>query len=121
MGISFSHCEATWSYTGFHDFRDRIMWQVFGAPLDSMRGHGGEFPWESLPDDPIKILLDHSDCDGHFSPEDCTRLAPRLKEIIQKWTDDPEDVEEGYDKRMALRLVGGCLMAALKGETLLFQ
>jgi hypothetical protein len=49
--------------------------------------------WDLVP------LLNHSDCEGTLSPEECERVAPTLKAIVSKW---PED---DYDRQSALNLV----------------
>jgi hypothetical protein len=98
MGIDFSHCNAHWGYGGFNNFRTRLAKEV-GIDLEEMDGFGGHILWEGLVD-PIIPLLCHSDCDGELSVEECKKVAPRLKEIVDKWLDD-------YDKQTAVELVKG--------------
>ena len=38
--------------------------------------------WEILKDDPLNILLHHSDCDGEIAWEDCGPIADRLEELL---------------------------------------
>lgn len=113
MGIDFSHCGAHWSYSGFHRFRERLATAI-GFELDGMAGFGGTQSWDSV-NDPIKDLLDHSDCDGDLSPEQCKIIAPRLREMVMAWPDDD------YDKQSALALADGMDAAAEADEPLVFR
>lgn len=112
MGIDFSHCNASWAYSGFMRFRKRVAKSV-GFDLDSMEGFGGKTKWSSLKPDPIHALLNHSDCDGHLTVTECKKVAPRLKEILSSWDDD-------YDKQMGLELASGMLNAAAEKKPLRF-
>jgi len=93
MGLRFSHADAYFSFTTFHEFRRRLA-QLAGINLEEMQGYtdppeAGK-PWSEV-DDPIVYLLDHSDCDGEISPEECEELAPRLRELLDKWSDESDD------------------------------
>lgn len=85
-----------WSYSGFNVFRKRLAKDI-GIELDAMDGHGGSIAWDTVEDD-IVPLLNHSNCDGELSYDQCEKVAPRLRELIKGW---PED---DYDKRTALKL-----------------
>jgi hypothetical protein len=111
MGIDFSHCNAQWSYGGFHSFRTRLASEI-GMDLRSMEGFGGDKKFSDFKDDIIP-LLNHSDCDGELSPEECKKVAPRLRELVKDWPD-------GYDKRRALELAEGMELAVSKNEHLQF-
>jgi len=41
--------------------------------------------WEVLTNDPVYILINHSDCDGEIRWEDCAEIAKRLTEIADKF------------------------------------
>lgn len=70
--------------------------------------------WDGVTD-PIKPLLDHSDSGGELSPEECTSIAPRLRELIQGWEeDDPINYPQG------MKLAAGMDEAAQAGEPLEF-
>ena len=116
LGVDFSLCEAHWSYSGFHAFRTRLAKEA-GIDLDRMKGFAAENPpvsWDTVDDD-IKILLDHSDCDGEMSPKDCRLVVPRLKELIEPWPD------EDYDKIHAQMLGEGMDLAVMDDADLLFR
>ena len=112
MGLNFSHAEASWSYSGFDEFRHRLALEA-GIDLYMMDGFGGDIPFDSI-NDPIKPLLDHSDCEGELTPEECATVAPRLRELVSNWDD------EDYDKRHALYLAEGMDEAASNNENLRF-
>jgi hypothetical protein len=112
MGIDFSHCDAHWAYSGFDRFRTRLAAQI-GIDLDKMEGFGGRQSWLHIVD-PIKGLLDHSDCDGELTAEQCRTIAPRLRELVAGWQ------EEDRDKQMALELAKGLEAAASSDESLQF-
>jgi len=69
------------SYSGFHDFRDMICRIVHGEPTAKFTGFGGYLPWD---DNPINILLHHSDCDGEITADEAKRLLPALEEVRLK-------------------------------------
>ena len=144
MGLDFSHGGAHWSYSGFMAFRKRLAREI-GVDLECMAGFA---PPESLIDmsakdwdllgfgikperfnmswngvnDTLVPLLNHSDCDGSLSADECCTIAPRLREIVQRWTDDPEqDQGEAYDKRQALLLADGMEQCAREGRALEFR
>jgi hypothetical protein len=111
MGIDFSPSEAHWSYSGFHSFRKRLAKEI-GINLDEMEGYilGETYSdkksksWKGIKD-PIRYLLDHSDCDGHITPKRCKRVAQRIRKLVDGWGSD-------YDKTNALYLAEGMEQAA---------
>lgn len=113
MGIDFSHTEAYWAYSGFHRFRLRLA-QEIQIDLEMMDGFGGDIPFDSV-NDSIKPLLDHSDCEGELTPEECAKVAPRLRELVAAWPDDDRD------KINALRLAEGMERASANVENLIFK
>lgn len=100
-----------WSYSGFNSFRERLA-EAINVPLRSMVGFGGDQEWDA--DDPIVPLLNHSDCDGELSPDDCGRVSPRLRELIAAWA--PDD----YDRVQGEKLATMMAECAEAGEPLIF-
>jgi len=100
-----------WSYSGFSFFRTLLADEV-GISLSSMQGFGGDGSWLEVDDDLVP-LLNHSDCDGSLSPEDCARVAPRLRELVSRW-------EGGYDRDMGLRLAEIMELCVVWDRRLLF-
>jgi hypothetical protein len=72
----------------------------------------GDLPEASA--EPLLELINHSDCDGDLSPEQCGRLAPRLSEIVSRW---PED---DYDRASALNLVRMMEICSRNSRKLIF-
>lgn len=116
MGLDFSHCDAGWSYSGFNRFRERIA-QHLGFDLNEMDGYNGHRSWDEINDD-IKPLLNHSDCDGDLSSEECARVYPRLREIIKEWEKIPG---HDYDELQAEELAKGMERAAKRKQKLTFR
>ena len=118
MGIDFSHCDAHWSYSVFHRFRVKLAKEI-GINLDSMKGFDFADPDKGMPwtkiKDPIVFLLDHSDCDGELTADECHCVAPRLRELVADWPDDD------YDRQQALLLADGMDKAVQSGENLIFH
>lgn len=87
--MDFTHCEAHWSCTNFHDFRCRLA-ACIGMNLDNMQGFGGDIPFEDYSDDIIP-LLEKPYFDIYLMPEVCQTVAVRLRQLIRNWPDDDMD------------------------------
>ena len=130
MGIDFTkggagdfENSAHWSYSGFNDFRARLAADI-GIKLGEMEGFtfitriGGGIEsepksWDKV-SDLIKPFLDHSDCDGQLSAEECGAIAPRLRELVANWP------KQDYDSVKALTLAGNMEECARDGVALIF-
>lgn len=120
MGLDFSHTDAHWSYGGFNRFRT-VLARHEGIDLDRMEGfrrRGDERPrlaWDATTT-PLRPLLDHSDCDGELTPEECSQVAPRLREVVSAlWQPGDHDHDAG------LALADGMEAAATAGELFEFE
>lgn len=113
MGLDFSHCGATWAYSGFGRFRRKLAAEI-GMDLYEMEGFDGNIPFSNYQDD-ILPLLDHSDCDGELSIEECKKVAPRLRQLVSSWEDND------FDKNTALELADGMDYAVKCNEPLEFR
>jgi|SRR5262249_6983240 len=109
MGLEFNHTDAYFSYSTFHEFRQRLA-QLAGINLNEMQGYSDPpdagKPWSDV-DDPIVALLYHSDCDGEISPADCERLAPRLLQLLDAWQESDDDDLYAYAQLHGRKLVRG--------------
>ena len=56
--------------------------------------------WDRIPEDPLIILLAHSDCDGEILPEHAGLLADRLEHLLPRL---PEDEGPGHIARRGWR------------------
>ena len=72
--------DASWSYTRFGDFRQRLA-AAEGFVLGDMYGFGGERAWSSVLTS-LEPLLDHPDEHGELSAADRAAVLPRLVEIL---------------------------------------
>ena len=119
MGLSINPGHATWAYSGFMAFRERLA-AAEGLNLREMKGFGGEKSWDTSNGDPIttlKPLLYHSDCDGHLDPWECEQVLPRLRAIVREWD---ADGSWGYDTDQASRLIDGMEHCVAHGCALVF-
>jgi hypothetical protein len=99
MGLDCSHDAWSGAYSAFHRWRTTLAEIAgydlvetesgarFASPVingnwspDNYQGHWGGRP----PEDPLLILLVHSDCDGEIEPKDCHWLALRLETLLPK-------------------------------------
>ncbi len=106
MGLSISHDAFDGSYSHFKRFRDNIKKVI----------RPGYFI-----DNPIKYLLNHSDCDGEIEFEICKDLAEELTSILSSASNmkDCDEKEEFiYDLGNFIR---GCNKAYSKKENLIFS
>lgn len=117
--------EAHWSYGGFARFRERLA-AAEGIDLPRMVGFCDKYGrhddgseclattrWDTVKSDLVP-LLNHSDCDGELTPQECARVWPRLQEILLTFA--PDD----YDRREGLVLVREMQDAADGGYDLEF-
>lgn len=110
MGIAFAERTLRlidhrgWSYTGFHVFRVKLAKEI-KVDLDGMVGFtkkGGD-SWDIV-DNPIKMLLHHSDCEGALSYDECEQIYPELLKLIDKWPDDDYDKIQGKALAEAMKI-----------------
>ncbi len=116
MGIAFSHCEASWAYSGFMSFREKLVETII-VPCDlrEMYKSGKHF---ILKEHPIFDFINHSDCDGFLSPEQLKVIVPALEEILEKW--DITDVFISHDYNNGKELIKGMKAAIEANENLKF-
>ena len=130
MGLDTSHNCWHGAYSAFNRFRHAIA-EAAGIPLDSMEGYEPMFPtpeeknkeaipWDQYENDPICILLNHSDCEGEIESKDCLALAVRLEEIAANLREDGEGHIYSY-RAAALRFAKGLRDAAEAGEDVDFH
>lgn len=77
--------------------------------------------WDSLPDDPLLILLVHSDCDGEIPSEYCAHIATRLEQILPALPEEGSGaLAHGY-QWATQRFINGLRDAAEAGEAVEFR
>jgi hypothetical protein len=120
MGLDTSHDCWHGSYHAFGVFR-RALAKAAGLPdLDSMEGFGSLSPirWDSLPPDPIHVLLNHSDCEDDIAVEHLVPLAERLDSLALVLEQDPEGARWAKSAR---QFAAGCRDAADEGVPVEFM
>lgn len=136
MGIDFRHDNRPdghhcpqWAYGGFNRFRTRLAASE-GFILDEMQGFSngnyfsddyvpGTRSWDEITT-ALKPLLNHSDCDGELTPEECAQVAPRLREVAAGWPEDGVAMVDAFDYRGALALAECMEICAASGSRLVF-
>jgi len=112
MGIDFSHGEAHWSYSGFNNFRNKLVEALgYTTSLNVMYEDG---TYTRMQKEPIYPLINHSDCDGDLTVEEMQQILPQLKDIINRWPDGE------YDKTRGLYFIEGIEEAISENESLEF-
>lgn len=144
MGLRVSHGCFHAGYGKFQHFR-RAVADVVGIPLEIMEGYFERDDWmvcaesplakkmlarrlEALPvawtaweDDPITLLLNHSDCGGELRWQDAVAIAERLEEIAPQIV-HPPDMRDDWDfKQTALQFAAGLRRAAEYEEDVTFS
>lgn len=105
MGLSFSTGKASWSFSGFRWFRQRIQNDASASLADSQN--------------PLNIFLNHSDCEGAMSAKECGKVAPLLKPIVENLRS--ENPFGNYDKENGLLLVEAMEECARENKPLVFR
>ncbi|AWN03857.1 hypothetical protein PBI_PEREGRIN_17 [Rhodococcus phage Peregrin] len=117
MGIDIG--QAHWAYGSFHRFRTRLA-EAEGIDLNQMEGFQrpiGECArnsWTNDAGEDITILrpfLDHSDCDGELSWQECEQVVDRLAEILNEWAkaSESEFDHDVYEGRVLVTEMRACI------------
>lgn len=118
MGLDTSHDAWHGPYSSFMEWRKWLANQI-GFNLNEMDGFGGSKPFEQMKHN-IRPLLDHSDCDGELSPDECRQIAFGLQQILDALPAD-EPSEAWSNKWLTERFMKGCLRAAVANESIDFH
>lgn len=128
MGLDTSHGCWNGAYSAFHRWRTRIaevsgygsQWlETFTIPdgEDELAICDGR--WKKAPDDPILILLLHSDCEGQIPAEYTAALADRLEGLLPNLRGD-EGGHIGDIRKTTERFIAGLREAAKENEPVEF-
>ncbi|MFH0517266.1 hypothetical protein ACHBTE_08820 [Streptomyces sp. M41] len=102
--------DVSWSYTGFHMFRQWLA-RAEGFALAEMEGFGGDRSWSSVPT-ALAPLLDHPDDGGPgLTPTQCAAMLPRLEALVDQWQNDSDPVlrRRVDDTRQLVAVMRDCL------------
>jgi hypothetical protein len=120
MGLDTTHDCWHGAYSSFMDWRSKICEIAGYGYIGSREGFGGKLPWPK--DDPLSLLLAHSDCDGEIKWEDCQAIANRLKELLPLllWPHSGS-VLLNYNAERTNTFINGLELAASKKENVGFH
>ena len=76
--------------------------------------------WDVLKDDPLLVLLNHSDCEGEILAKDCAPLADRLEALLPLLTGDGGGHIGSYQEKTRT-FITGLREAAAAGENVGFH
>ena len=134
--------EAVQEAAGWHLEQRRDGWMTYRWPrevnADALTDENFVGEWESLPEDPLVILVAHSDCDGVIPVPALLPLADRLDEIASRmgtadgqksdsWLEQSGHAERparaDYDGTRAAtaRFAAGLRLAAARNEPVEFH
>ena len=119
MGLDTTHNCWHGSCTSFNTFRRKLA-QMVGVDLYSHIGYGGDLSEEHLMQASNELfpLLNHSDCDGLLSPQECSLVAKGLTKILLEIDKNPDPDLYFKDKVKMFR--DGCLLAVEREENVEF-
>ena len=78
------------AYSGYGVWRYKIA-KSKGFDLDEMDGFGGCIPWTNQP---LQLILNHSDCDGGYSVKQVPKLLHELDDIKKLNVDDYDQTDK---------------------------
>ena len=126
MGLHTSHNAWQGPYSSFNEFRKWLA-QKININLEDYIGYGNDNATKDLSsiDHKIMPLLNHSDCEGILTPDECKQIAEGLDEILNNIS--KEEVEHpgnqypfsNYNK--AKRFKDGCILAHSLNENIDFH
>jgi hypothetical protein len=122
MGLDTTHDAWHGPYSSFNRFRHKLADQI-GIRLDDYKGYSdaGTKDLDSIPH-PIMPLLNHSDCDGELTPEQCKSIADGLDLILKSLPIPANGVSEGSSFiEDVIQFRDGCLLAYSKKENIEFH
>ena len=97
MGLDTTHGAFHGSYSSFNRFRQAVAKAVGGSfpphekglfdddgkPLDESQWYIDD-SYSATTHPGLRAFLSHSDCDGEFTPKECTRVADELERAFAK-------------------------------------
>jgi len=116
MGLDTSYGAWHGPYSSFNKWRTWLA-EFAGFPLREMYGFDGAKEWtKDMQKQDYYPLLNHSDCDGWLTVDDCKKTVSFLDKIIKKEVGE----EEEYYQKKAVQFRDGCLLAIDKNEPIEF-
>lgn len=113
MGLDTTHDCWHGSYSSFNRWRKKLCEVAGYGALNDRIGFGGNEPWPK--DDPLVLLLHHSDCDGELDWTKCNDIANRLAACLPSM----ERAGEDYAAK-TIQFIQGLRLAATNKENVEF-
>ena len=137
MGLDCSHDAWHGAYSAFHRWRIKLA-EVAGYAIADLDYDGvkretilvdwGHLQdklygdWDKTPDDPLLILIAHSDCEGQINPPQLVALADRLDELLPELAKAGDGGGHiGNYAEKTKQFIAGLRWAAEENEPLLFR
>lgn len=127
MGLDLSHGNFTMPYSAFNRMRQRVAKAAGHSypPHNQAVKDDSFIYWGSEPTPGVRVFLEHSDCDGTISPEDCATVAADLQALLPEIikVDAEACAVSNTDWRAAPRVerfIAACREAAAAREPLEF-
>ena len=127
MGLDCSHGAWSGQYSAFNRLRRAIANALGGSwppheddSLDEDTWFIDD-KWNEEEHKGIFLFMNHSDCDGEFTPDECRLVARDLTEHVAPLLEELGEEQHFSYKRAVERFAAGCLDAANKGERLEFR
>lgn len=80
MGLNTSFGAWEGAYSAFDAWR-KVIAKKIGLNLENMMGFGGTIPFN--PEHNLTPLLNHSDCDGILTVDECKKIKAGLEEVLK--------------------------------------
>jgi hypothetical protein len=121
MALKISHDCFESSYSTFNVFREDLGRQI-GINLQDYAGwgFGGGLPLSSIPHE-IMPLLNHSDCDGELTPEECKQVAKGLQDILDGLEHSSALIKSQKFPERIFQFIQGLLAAYMNNEPVIFS
>lgn len=124
MGLDTTHNAWHGPYSTFNEFRRELLKAYNGMDLFEFEGYESrcqkdllkpspKLALENIDDPGLLILMDHADCEGLITWQDCTVVAESIRKVMIKLP--------VYHMQKAMTFITGCLLAYSKKQDLIFQ
>lgn len=133
MGLDVSHDCWHGAYSAFNRWRNKLAevagykfvknkygYEVLIMDWDKFTEDNLSGKWETIPEDPLLILLVHYDCDGSIEIQHLIPLVDRLKELLDKLPDETGGGHIENWKEKTQEFIDGLEFAAERNETVIF-
>jgi hypothetical protein len=139
MGLDTSHNCWHGAYGSFSRWRDELA-RVAGYEFRQLESEFKPFPdvdwdkyhadlingplmgrWDETPEDPLLVLIVHSDCDGWIYHAQTKALADRLTELLPLLSDANAGGHIGHWHEKTQQFIDGLLLAHELGEDVEFR